>query len=322
MNDPTSHAPTSHDGTTYDSQDGPAAASAEQDYDLAISFADEQSNTADELVRACEQRGLIVLHGPEHTHDWWASKEGGDLPKARIRYFVPLVSTIDAFTEAALRAVKAGDEHVLPALVGDVSVPADLIHPHVTYLRAEASRPERFVDSLATRVELAETSGIGRALVADVVSRTKARAEVSGTPVSFSRYAEQDTVLRYLGEQFAAAMPGLDASRFTGTVHIGDARIAVRVEQAGDTVYALDIQRGGIGGDETVNFVVGRHDAGSACSNGWARPVYDAKAGALLELRDLSLLGGGSETRVYRKDELFAVLWKRVNAVLTATSAR
>ncbi|MBM7775976.1 hypothetical protein JOD54_006180 [Actinokineospora baliensis] len=314
--------PATDDDTTHDSVDGPAKTSSEQDYDLAISFAEEQRNAADELVRACEQRGLIVLHGPEHTHDWWARKEGGDLPEARVRYFVPLVSSIDEFTEAALRAVKAGDEHVLPALVGDVSVPADLIHPHVTYVRADTDRPERFVDALATRVELAETSGIGRALVADIVSRTKARAEVSGTPVSFSRYAEQDAVLRYLGEQFVAAMPGLDVTRFTGTVHIGDSRIAVRVEQAGDTVYALDILRGGIGGDETVNFVVGRHDAGSACSNGWARPVYDAKAGALLELRDLSLLGGGSATRIYRKDELFAALWKRVNAVLTATATR
>ncbi|SER39860.1 toll/interleukin-1 receptor domain-containing protein [Actinokineospora terrae] len=314
--------PATHDDATHDAQrsGGPVGAITDQDHDIAISFAEDQRTTAEVLVRACEQRGLIVLHGPEQTHEWWDRKGGGDLPGARVRYFVPLVSAIDEFTEAALRAVKAGDEHVLPALVGDVSVPADLLHPHVTYPRGDADQPDRFVDALATRVEAAETAGTDRALVADVVGRVKARVEVAGTPVTFSRYAQQDAVLRYLGEQFAAAMPGLDRSRFTGTVHIGDSRIAVRVEQAGDTVYALDIQRGGIGGDETVNFVVGRHDAGSACSNGWARPVYDATAGALLELRDLSLLGGGSDTRTYREDELFAALWKRVNAVLTATT--
>jgi hypothetical protein len=104
-------------------------------------------------------------------------------------------------------------------------------------------------------------------------------------------------------------------------VHVGDSRIALRVERAGDTVYALDIQRGGIGGDETVNFVVGRHDAGSACSNGWARPVHDTESGAaVLELHDLSVLGSGTtDPRTYRKEDLFTALWQRINAVLAST---
>lgn len=288
------------------------------DYDVAVSFAEEQRTAVGEVVEVWRQRGLTVLHGPDQTHEWWSHKESGDLPDARVRFFLPFVSSVDDFAAAMLRAVRAGDEHVLPVLVGDTAVPAELLHPHVTYLRDVV---EELTEALAARVEAAEAAGRDRAPVAQIVSRAKEFVSVAVTvPASFSRYAEQDAAMRYLGEQFAAALPGLDRRGFAGTAHVGDARIAVRIERAGDTVYALDIQRGGIGGDETVNFVVGRHDAGSACSNGWARPVYDLDAGAaVLELHDLTVLGRGAEPRSYSREALFAALWQRINTVLAAT---
>ncbi|MGW5052751.1 hypothetical protein [Actinokineospora sp. NPDC004072] len=289
-------------------------------YDVAVSFAEEQRAAVDEVVEAFRQRGLTVLHGPDHIHEWWAHKDGGDLPAARVRFFLPFVSSVDEFSAAMLRAVKAGDEHVLPVLVGGVEVPADLLHPHVSYLRG--TDPDRLTDALSGRIEAAEASGRDRAAVAEVVTAARAAAApVAAIPAGFSRYAEQDAALRYLGEQFAAAAPGLARRGFVGTVHRGEARIAVRVERAGDTVYALDVQRGGIGGDETVNFVVGRHDAGSACSNGWARPVYDPATGSAgLELHDLSVLGrGAAEPRTYSREALFAALWQRIEEVLAAT---
>jgi len=282
------------------------------DYDVAVSFAEEQRDAVGEWVEAWRQRGLTVLHGPEQTHEWWSHKESGDLPAARVRFFVPFLSSVDDFASAMLRAVKSGDENVLPVLVGSVAVPAPLRHPHVAYLRDS----DNLTESLAARIEASDLS----APVADIIDGAKDFAEPVAVPATFSRYAEQDAALRYLGEQFAAALPGLGRRGFAGSVHVGDSRIAVRVERAGDTVYALDIQRGGIGGDETVNFVVGRHDAGSACSNGWARPVYDLSAGAaLLELHDLSLLARGTEPRAYRREELFAALWQRINTVLAST---
>lgn len=290
-------------------------------YDVAVSFAEEQRSTVGEVVEACRQRGLTVLHGPDQTHEWWAHKEGGDLPDARVRFFLPFVSAVDDFTMAMLRAVKEGNEHVLPVLLGDLVVPADVLHPHVTYLRGTEHRPDQLTEALAARIEAAEAAGWDRALVAEVVTRAKGGTPAVAVPVTFSRYCEQDAAMRYLGEQFAAAVPGLDRRGFVGTVHVGESRIAVRVERAGDTVYALDVQRGGIGGDETVNFVVGRHDTGSACSNGWARPVHDTDSGtAMLELHDLSLLGRGTtDPRVYRREELFNALWQRINVVLAST---
>ncbi|TDP94983.1 hypothetical protein EV186_105215 [Labedaea rhizosphaerae] len=298
-------------------------------YDIAVSFDEAQRGAVDGVVEACRQRGLTVLHGHEHTHDWWAGKSDGDLPDARIRLFVPLVATIDDFTAAVLRAVKAGDWHVLPVLVDDVAVPADLLHPHVTYVRGKTGEPDQLADALATRIERAESAGWHRGRLSTVVVRARETTSPTTVPATFSRYAEQAAALRYLGEQFTAAMPGLGGRGFVGTAHLGDSRIALRIERAGDTVYALDIQRGGIGGDETVNFVVGRHDGdihGSACTNGWARPVYDTEAGGpRLELHGVpgsgrSVLEHGNDPRAYTKEELFTALWQRIDTVLTATA--
>ncbi|MER5265113.1 toll/interleukin-1 receptor domain-containing protein [Actinosynnema sp. NPDC002837] len=294
------------------------------EYDVAVSFAEEERSAVEEVVEAFKQRGLTVLHGPEQTHEWWAHKEGGDLPDARVRFFVPFVSEVDDFTTAALRAVKAGDEHVLPVLLGGVPVPPDLLHPHVAYVRGTA--PDQLTEALVARIETAEAVGRERAPVTEVVTRVKAVAPVQEepaepvVPATFSRYTEQDATLRYLGAQFAAALPRLERRGFVGTAHVGETRIAVRVERAGDTVYALDIQRGGIGGDETVNFVVGKQDGAAALTNGWARPVYDTGVGAaVLEVHDFSVLGGSGTARAYRREELFTALWQRIDAVLAAT---
>lgn len=287
-------------------------------YDVAMSFADGQRAEAEDVVTECRERGLTVLDSPEHTHEWWARKSAGDLPAAEVCFFVPLVSAVDEFTTAALRAAKAGDRHVLPVLVGDVAVPADLLHPHVTYPHAG----DGLAEALVARVEQAESAGWRRARLADVVTAALApepAAAAKPVPNAFSRYAEQDATMRYLGEQLVAAVPALGSRGFAATAHRGDTRIALRVERAGDTVYALDIQRGGIGGDETVNFVVGLHDAASACTNGWARPVYD-DGRPKLELHDRSVFGAGDlEPRTYTREELFTALWQRIETVLAAT---
>lgn len=180
-------------------------------YDIAVSFTEEQRAVAGEVVEACRQRGLTVL-------------EGNDLPDAKVRFFVPFVSTVDDLVG------QSRDEHVLPVLTGEVPDPA----PQVAYLRAD----EGLVDTLVSRVETAETAGRDRVSVADVVA-----------PISPPQAATTD--LRALAEQFAAASPDLTKRGLSGSVHLGDTTVAVRVERSGDTVYALQVE-----GDDTVNFVV------------------------------------------------------------------
>lgn len=148
--------------------------------------------------------------------------EGNDLPQAQVRFFVPFMSTVDELTANS-------HEHVLPVLTTEApESPA--------YLRAG----EGLVDALVSRVEAAETAGRERVSVADVA------AAIKQPPPATS-------ALRALAEQFAAASPELTKRGLAGTMHLGDSTIAVRVERAGDTVYALEVHRGA---DETVNFVV------------------------------------------------------------------
>ncbi|WP_330273946.1 hypothetical protein OG205_45640 [Lentzea sp. NBC_00516] len=177
-------------------------------YDIAVSFSEEQRTVVDEVVEACRQRGLTVL-------------EGDGLPEARVRFFVPFVSSVD---ELAVN----GDEHVLPVLTGDAPAPS-------SFLRTD----EGLVDALVSRVEAAETAGRERVSVAQVATEL----EVAPT----TEQASTTSPLRSLAEQFATAGAKRDLA---GTLHLGDTTIAVRVERAGDTVYAVEVR------DETVNFVV------------------------------------------------------------------
>ncbi|MFC3897615.1 hypothetical protein ACFOWZ_39580 [Lentzea rhizosphaerae] len=149
--------------------------------------------------------------------------ENNDEPDAQVRFLVPFVSTVDELV------AQDGDEHVLPVLTGEV--PASSPRP---YLRAD----EGLVDVLVSRVEAAETAGRDRVSVAEVTTVPEEPAQAP---------------LRALAEQFAAASPELAKRGLAGTVHLGDTTVAVRVERENDTVYALEVHRGG---DETVNFVV------------------------------------------------------------------
>ena len=200
-------------------------------YDIAVSFAEDQRAVVGEVVEACRQRGLTVL-------------EGNDLPQAQVRFFVPFVSTVDEL-------VVTGDDHVLPVLTGEAPESS-------TYLRAD----DGLVDALVSRVEAAETEGRDRVSVAEMTTQAEVApltdvtttADVA-TPADATTTADAATpaeqpatnALRTLAEQFAAAGTGRN---FAGTLHLGDTTIAVRVERAGDTVYAVEAR------DETVNFVV------------------------------------------------------------------
>ena len=183
-------------------------------YDIAVSFAEDQRAVAEEVVEACRQRGLTVL-------------ESNDLPQAEVRYLVPFVSTVDE--------IVSDHEHVLPVLTGEPPASSD-----VRYLRAD----ENLVNSLVARIEAAETAGRHRVPVADLVAAAKQPEAPEPAPA-------QQSPLRALAEQFAAAPPALAGRGLAGTLHLGGTTVAVRVERENDAVYALEVRD-----DEIVNFVV------------------------------------------------------------------
>ena len=276
-------------------------------HDIAVSFPDSERDYVAQVVEALRERGMSVLFERDRTNDWWGRNASGS---SQVQYFVPFVAA-DEFSSAMLAAVKSGDGYVLPVLTGDT--PADQLHPHVRYLRRSEHTVDQLADVLVDKVDQAghETRAVGE-IVKHATHSDQPMAE------DFSKYEAQQTALHYLGDQFQVAAPQLRTRGFVCTVHRTESAVAIRVERRGDTVYALDIRRGGIGGDETLNFVVGLHDAAAICSSGWARPVYEKETGTTkLELHDLSVFGTDNpETRAYTKEGLFVDLWQRIGTLL------
>ena len=143
---------------------------ANEVYDLAVSFAGEHRTYVEQSVQACKKLGLQVGYDRDMSNEWWGKnfiREQRKIYGARTRFFVPFISTeylakpipMDEFSSAMMTAVKQGDGYVLPVLIGDVQVPADLMHPHIHYLRAEDYTPEQLANQLNTRVKGAASTG-------------------------------------------------------------------------------------------------------------------------------------------------------------------
>ncbi len=299
---------------------------SEMNYDLAVSFAGEHRDYVEQTVRACEELGLRVFYDRDVSNEWWGKnyvREQRKVYASQTRYFVPFVSseylarpiTMDEFSAAMMTAVKQGDGYVLPVLIGDVEIPHDLIHPHIHYLRARDHTPEQLAAQLQARVKQAETSGQEARNITTVVQEAMALRLPKVVPTDFSKYEELQVAFEYLGDQFQAAAPQLRTQGFICTVSRTHDRVSVRIEHRGDTVYALDIYKGGSMGDDKLTFGLGHHRGLSSGINGWAEPFFDKQASQpKLKMTDLSVLSnfGGGGDRALTKDELFRALWERI----------
>jgi hypothetical protein len=297
----------------------------EASYDLAVSFAGEHRNYVEKTVRACEVLGLRVFYDRDMSNEWWGKnfiREQRKVYGSQTRYFVPFISSeylaksipMDEFSAAMMTAVKQGDGYVLPVLVDDVQVPPDLLHPHIHYLRAKDFTPEQLAEQLHAKVKHAEAQGQEARDITSVVQEAMEVRLPKVVPTDFSKYEELQVVFDYLGEQLKAASSQLRTRGFVGTVNRTQDRVSVRIEHRGETVYSLDIYRGGSMGDDKLTFGVGHHRGLSSGINGWAEPFFDKQAGRpKLRMLDLSVLDSlGAGERELSKEELFQALWDRI----------
>jgi hypothetical protein len=302
-------------------------------YDIAVSFAGEHRDYVERTVRGCERLGLRVFYDRNMNNEWWGRsfiREQRKVYSSQTRYFVPFISTeylakpipIDEFSAAMMTAVKLGDGYVLPVLMDDVQVPPDLLHPHIHYLRAKDYTPEELAGQLKARVQHAEASGQQVRNVGDVVQEAFELRLPRVVPSGFSKYEELQASFEYLGNQFHAAAPRLRPQGFICTVNRTQDRISVRIEHRGETVYALDIYKGGDMGDDKLTFGLGHHRGLSSGINGWAEPFFDKTAGRpKLKMMDFSVLSSiGSGEHELTREDLFSALWDRIVDQLEAVS--
>lgn len=294
-------------------------------YDLAVSFAGEQRDYVEQVVRACEERGLRVLYDRDRTTDLWGRNLIMEFRKVyggkQVRYVAPFISReylakrypMDEFRSMLLPAMDQPDDYMLPVLFGDVSVPPELLNPATGVLRSEDYSPEELADAFAQRIN-------------GVTSQQPRRPSKAGggmqdlrmpaaTPENFSKYRELQVSFRYLAEQFEVAAARMTEAGFVCTADCSDSVLRVRVEQRGRTLYAIDIRIGGLGRDDVLNFVLSPQgwENGGNRSNGIASQVFDLEARApKLEMTDFSVFGTHQGPRLYTKEELFRALWDRL----------
>ena len=294
-------------------------------YDLAVSFAGEDRDYVEQTVSACEELGLHVFYDRNMSNEWWGRnfiREQRNVYGSQTRYFVPFISSkylskpipMDEFSAAMMTAVKQGDGYILPVLIGEVQVPAELLHPHIHYLRAKDYTPQELAVQLQAKVRHAKISGQEARNITGVVKEAMELRLPKVVPADFSKYEELQLIFDYLGEQFRAAAPHLRTKGFVCTVNRTDERISIRIEHRGETVYSLDIYRGGSMGDDKLTFGLGHHRGLTSGINGWAQPFFNKQTGRpMLKMFDYSVLGGlGSGERDLTKEELFQALWDRI----------
>jgi hypothetical protein len=174
---------------------------SDQIYDIAVSFAGEQRDYVAQTVTACKALGLRVFYDKDKNNDWWGNSFIRDqrvVYSSRTRYFVPFISAeylskpipMDEFSAAMMTAVKLGDGYILPVLMDDVEVPAELLHPHIGYLRSRDYTPSQLAEQIQQRVGAASKAGQAPAELGTVVSEALAVRMPKITPDSWSKYTE------------------------------------------------------------------------------------------------------------------------------------
>lgn len=293
------------------------------EYDIAVSFAGEHREYVEQTVRLCQAQGLKVFYDKDKGNDWWGGsflRAQRNIYSAQTRFFVPFLSQeylskpipMDEFSSAMMTAVKRGDGYILPVLMDDTAIPADLLHPHIHYLRAKDNTPEQLAGHLREKVRGAEASGQSLQAIGVVVTKALGVRLPKIVPMSWSKYEQLDAVFEHVSTRFKEGAEQLRAQGLTCTVRGGDELISVRVEQSGRTISGIDVRKGGSMGDDRVTWSTNFQMSSGNSFNGWAKVVFDVESNSnLISISDFTSFNDNNDAG-FTYEEFFNVLWGKV----------
>ena len=293
----------------------------ETNYELAFSFAGEQRDYVEKTVRACQQLGIHVFYDRDKNNEWWGGnfiRNQRTVYSSETRFFVPYLSNdylskpipMDEFSAAMMTAVKQGDGYILPVLMPGVTVPADLLHPHIHYLRADGYSPEQLAKELVKKVASAKEAGQVPADIGPTVERALNVRLPKIVPHDWSKYRELDAAFDHLAKRFQDGAQQLETQLLICTVKVRADKISARVERGGETVAGIDIRRGGSMGDDHITWAVGARNLSDSSYNGWATPEFDKERGAgYINISDLSMMMTSERSPHVDAEGLFGHLW-------------
>ncbi|MFD2470643.1 hypothetical protein [Amycolatopsis silviterrae] len=146
------------------------AAKHTRSYDVAVSFTDEVREYVRSVVETARALGLVVFFEPDMTVEWWGRNfllEGRKVYGQRAWHFVPFLSpaylaaphALDAFATAITAVAQRRDDYVLPVLVDQPEVPAELLNPATGFLRTEDHTPAELAAHLLAKVRRTKAEG-------------------------------------------------------------------------------------------------------------------------------------------------------------------
>ena len=297
---------------------------ADQDYDLAFSFAGEDRAYVESVKKECEKLGLSVYYDQDRKIDQWGKSFIEEQRKVysgyRTKHFVPFISKhyfakpipSDEFKSALMESTKRS-QYILPVRIGAADIPVESLHKDTQYLQSEEYSPTQLAAALKYVVDR------GGEMLKDVDKLLDDELKLAGpkiTPRSYSKFEEAEELISYLAGTFKRHTQKLKDDGYVPVVRSKDDNLMVRVERDGKTIFVLNLFFSSMGDNRLgFNFDQTSMMANAQSENGNLEPTYDKgsqKAGYIL-----SDYGGfGSSDKALSRQEVMEYFWSKMNKEL------
>ncbi len=169
---------------------------------------------------------------------------------------------------------------------------------------------EELAQELARKVGKSREAGTPPAEIGPVVEHALELRLPKVVPEQWSKYEELERVFDHVAKRFTEGAPQLRSRGFICTVNRSHDRLSVRVEPGGETVYGLNVTKGGPMGDDHITWLEGRGRFSDGSSNGWATPQYDKdRQVAVVTVSDMGRFGGSEADKGLSSEEFFQFFW-------------
>ncbi|MGW4529218.1 TIR domain-containing protein [Amycolatopsis sp. NPDC004378] len=296
------------------------------EYDIAVSFSGEQRAYVELVVRACQERGMKVFYDADEAVRLWGTNV---IPQLRrifggvaARYVVPFLSReylagpypMDELSAAMRADVERGGGYLLPILLDDVEVPADVVDPAVIYLQAGGRTPDQLADVIVEKAGMrrqrCRAHGDGSQVVRNAAGVRLPRI----APTAFNAQATLDAALDRVGRLFRQAAGELEPFGFACTVRSSGASVEILVEERGKPVCELHLRSGGRSWRGRLVVSFGWPLTDGSVAHGFVSAVWDTDASRpVLVLDDIDRGGSGVVSKSFTNcGELFTTLWDKI----------
>ena len=292
------------------------------EYDVALSFAGEDRAYVEKVADYLKENSVKVFYDDFEKIDLWGKnlyEYLDSIYREKSRYCVMFFSSSYAKKiwtnherkSAQARAIKEKGEYILPARFDKTEIPG--IIPTVSYIDLSSLEPEELGKLIMKKLKKG-TADISRS--PEVFRKPKVSKIKSINP-----YKETQNILKFIPTEIQKRCDSLSEKGVSCSVFGRDGRTCIRILLDGKTKYSLDMEIGGIGGDDSISFygVEGEMLSSSSGSfNAWANIKWSQeKDDVVMKFNDISLLNSfNTGEKEYSKEEFLNALWNKICDVL------